>query len=159
MKYERLTERDENGIATYKHKCDADSFEENLYIHAKREEAVVKRLADLEDKIENGTLRERPEVTRLIFTRDEKDPVMLITKEEYSNYLVLKNDYAHAKEQCEKLQADNERLYNNIGKFKESVRKETAKEILKSVLEDVGEFYAGDIVEELAKQYGVEVEE
>lgn len=57
MKYERLTERDEDGIAVYKQKCDADNFEENLYIHAQREGAVVNRLAELEDKIENGTLR------------------------------------------------------------------------------------------------------
>ena len=62
IKYERLTERDENGIAVYKHKCDADSFEENMYIHAQREGAVVNRLAELEDKIENGTLIELPRI-------------------------------------------------------------------------------------------------
>lgn len=66
--YKRLTERDEYGIAIYKQKCDADSFEENLYIHAKREEAVVNRLAELEDKIENGTLIELPcKVGRIVY--------------------------------------------------------------------------------------------
>lgn len=40
----------------------------------------------------------------------------------------------------------------------EQAVKDTAKEILQAVFEDVGEFYAGDIVEELAKRYGVEVE-
>lgn len=50
---------------------------------------------------------------------------------------------------------------NHLGEFekiKQQVVKDTAKEILQAVLEDVGEFYAGDIVEQLSKQYGVEVE-
>lgn len=49
---------------------------------------------------------------------------------------------------------DNNKI---IKEFNKKARKETAKEILQAVLEDVGEFYAGDIVEELAKQYGVEL--
>lgn len=93
---------------------------------------------------------------------------VVLSKEEYSNYLVLKNDYAHAKEQCEKLQADNERLYKNIGKFKESVRKETAKEILKAFENRVSLYYPNGLIpyyvfqtvfERVAKQFSVEVEE
>ena len=84
---------------------------------------------------------------------------VVLTSEQYSNYLILQTNHEFIREKAKELQADNERLYKNLGKFKESVRKETAKEILKAVLEDIGEFYAGDIVEELAKKYGVEVEE
>ena len=48
--------------------------------------------------------------------RNCKDKVVL-SKEEYSDYLILKNNYDHAKDEAERLQADNERLYNNLGKF------------------------------------------
>ena len=54
---------------------------------------------------------------------------VVLTKYEYSDYLILKNKYAHARERNERLQADIERLYKNLGKFKESVQKETAEKI------------------------------
>ena len=38
-------------------------------------------------------------------------------------------------------------------------RKDTAEKILKAVLEDVGAFFAGDIVKKLAEEYCVEEEE
>lgn len=95
-KYKRLTERDENGIATYKHKCDADSFEENMYIHAKREEAVLNRLAEIEDKIENGTLIDT------ITIRYEKEE----DKDRYKIYKLFPTemifDFAKTKEEAEK---------------------------------------------------------
>lgn len=110
------------------------------------------------------------EAIKLQKTRPEGSVVL--SKEEYSDYLKLKNDYAHAKEKAEKLQADNERLYKNVGKFKDQVRKETAEKILKEILfvkgikgwqenKQLVEFgnKIVDKIEELAKQFGVEVEE
>ena len=102
---------------------------------------------------------------------------VVLSAEEYSDYLTLQSNYANAKERCEKLQADNERLYRNIGKFKESVRKKTAKEILSDAekeLHKVAMEYANaghktyfavcenihhKVISPLAKQFGVEVEE
>ena len=52
---------------------------------------------------------------------------VVLTREAYSDYLVMKDDHQNAIERCAKLQADNERLYKNIGKFKDAVRKETAE--------------------------------
>ena len=58
MEYERLTERDAKGFAVYKRKCNSDDIGENLYIQGMREEEVLNRLAELEDKIEQGKLKE-----------------------------------------------------------------------------------------------------
>ena len=69
---------------------------------------------------------------------------VVLSKEEYSEYLILQNNFTNAKEKCEKLQADNERLYNNLGKFKESVEKETLEKIkLKPIEcgEEIGYYY------------------
>ena len=52
---------------------------------------------------------------------------VVLTAEQFSDYLTLKDSHKNAVERCEKLQADNERLYKNIGNFKEVVRKETAE--------------------------------
>ena len=52
---------------------------------------------------------------------------VVLTAEQFSDYLTLKDSHKNAVERCEKLQADNERLYKNIGKFKDVVRKETAE--------------------------------
>lgn len=60
--------------------------------------------------------------------RNCKDKVVL-TKEEHSDYLILQQNHEFIKEKAKELQADNERLYKNLGKFKDSVRKETAREI------------------------------
>lgn len=62
-KYERLTERNENGVAIYKQKCNADDAYENFYIQLQREDSVLNRLAELEDKIERGELVENTVVT------------------------------------------------------------------------------------------------
>lgn len=58
---------------------------------------------------------------------------VVLTKEEYSDYLVMKDAHQNTIERCEKLQADNERLYKNIGKFKGIVRKETAEKFAERV--------------------------
>jgi hypothetical protein len=56
---------------------------------------------------------------------------VVLTREEYSDYLVMKGAHQNVIERCEKLQVDNERLYKNIGKFKDAVRKETAEKFAK----------------------------
>ncbi len=100
----------------------------------------------------------------------------------YSDYLLLKNYYGHAKEQTEKVQADNESLYGNLAKFKEIVRKEAVEKILNEIdkeLYDISRLYlecveknskdddiinnygvmtlAHNIVVNVAKEYGVEI--
>lgn len=89
---------------------------------------------------------------------------VVLTKEEHSDYLVLKNDYEHASEKLKELQGDNERLYRTLGKFKDSVRKETAKEIFTKLIEvannqhDKGKLSVG-LLKAWAIEYGVEVDE
>ena len=58
MEYKRLTERNKDGVAVYKKKCDGGSVWENEFIAVERENEVLDRLAELEDKIEQGTLKE-----------------------------------------------------------------------------------------------------
>ena len=93
---------------------------------------------------------------------------VVLSNEEYSDYLILQKNHEFIREKAKELQADNERLYNNLGKFKESVRKETAKEIfykLKETLiinnEENTEFfdydYTLETIDKLANQFGVEV--
>lgn len=82
---------------------------------------------------------------------------VVLTNDEYSDYLILKDKYAHAKERNERLQADNERLYKNLGKFKESVQKETAEKILQIIKEEYG--YIGNLEKIITKQFGVEIKE
>lgn len=98
---------------------------------------------------------------------------VVLTSEQYSNYLILQTNEEWLKNKATELQADNERLYKNLGKFKESVRKETAKEIFEKVLSYIGSNQKFCIVDNdnqtlidcdklwefvgiLAKQYGVE---
>ena len=52
---------------------------------------------------------------------------VVLTSERYSDYLITQTNNAYLEEQVKKLQGDNERLYKNIGKFKDTVRKETAE--------------------------------
>lgn len=103
-----------------------------------------------------------------------KDKVVL-TREEYSDYLILQQNHEFIRERAKELQADNERLYKNLGKFKDIARKETAREIIETAkflieerngmdgfdLEDVSVdgVIVSEVFDELAKQYGVEVEE
>ena len=76
-------------------------------------------------------------------------------------YWETMDEYKQYREQNAELQkqVDELKIYLASEKVcsKQAV-KETAKDILQAVLEDVGEFYAGDIVEQLSKRYGVEVE-
>jgi hypothetical protein len=58
---------------------------------------------------------------------------VVLTAEQFSDYLTLKDSHKNAVERCEKLQSDNERLYKNIGKFKDIVRKKTAEKFAKAV--------------------------
>ena len=78
---------------------------------------------------------------------------VVLTGEEYSDYLVMKDAHQNAIERCEKLQADNERLYKNIGKCKDAVRKETTEKFA----ERLKEKFAYDIerckaVDEICKE-------
>lgn len=61
------------------------------------------------------------------------DDAVVLTKEEYSDYLILQRNHEFIREKAKELQEDNERLYKNIGKFKDIVRKQTAREILNKV--------------------------
>ncbi len=104
------------------------------------------------------------------------DNCVCLTKEEYSDYLMIYENNKYLKEKCENLQADNERLYKNLAKFKDFVRKETAKEIFEKVFSYMGgnqKFCIVDndnqtlidcdklweFVDALAKQFGVEIKE
>ena len=102
---------------------------------------------------------------------------VVLTSEQYSNYLILQTNEEWLKNKVTELQTDNKRLYKNIGKFKESVRKETAEKFAEKVqdylndkvCEEFGD-YACDVtyftidvdkvisdVFEIAEQFGVEV--
>ena len=86
---------------------------------------------------------------------------VVLTSEQYSNYLILQTNEEWLKNKATELQADNERLYKNLGKFKESVRKETAKEILQEVksllFPEEASLLAWLVA--IADKYGVKVEE
>lgn len=84
---------------------------------------------------------------------------VVLTSEQYSNYLILQTNHEWLREKAKELQADNERLYKNLGKFKESVRKETAKEIIKWFIKYSVCIPSVKEINEFAKKYGVEVEE
>lgn len=112
----------------------------------------VKAFKDFSDKL----IDERENMQAVIFGLEEEK------RQLQERYL------EESKERCKYEQAYNKKCHeHNIGlgvqrkhwekKVEQSV-KDTAKEILQAVLEDVGEFFAGDIVEELSERYGVEVE-
>lgn len=84
------------------------------------------------------------------------EDAVVLTREEYSDFLILKNNHEFIREKAKELQADNERLYKNIGKFKELTRKETAREIfelLKSKLFDLGNVVTEIDLEDILKEY------
>lgn len=88
---------------------------------------------------------------------------VVLTDEEYSDYLILQQNHEFIREKAKKLQEDNERLYKNIGKFKDIVRKETAVSIIEEILHCKQDryFYMVDMlkIRALLHKYGVEVEE
>jgi hypothetical protein len=93
---------------------------------------------------------------------------VVLSKEEYSNYLITQTNNAWLKEQAEKLQADNERLYKNLGKFKQSVSKETAEKIwlqAKTIVDKTKHLVQGreylhiDALKEIVKSCGVGIKE
>ena len=99
------------------------------------------------------------------YRKIDKDSVVL-NSEQYSNYLITQTNNEFLKEQAEKLKADIERLYKNIGKFKDIVSKETAEKILKDIMFciDINDCNKNEVLilnlcKMLAKQFGVEVEE
>ena len=75
----------------------------------------------------------------------------MLTREEYSDYLVMKDAHQNAIERCEKLQADNERLYKNIGKFKDAVLKETAEKFAERLKERFNPYYTEGLSEAIDK--------
>lgn len=94
---------------------------------------------------------------------------VVLTSEQYSNYLILQTNEEWLKNKATELQTDNERLYKNLGKFKEQVRKETAKAFAKELRNFI--YLCDDIeidcntyekisnkIDEIAKQFGVEVQ-
>lgn len=89
---------------------------------------------------------------------------VVLTREEYSDYLILQKNHEFIREKAKELQADNERLYKNIGKFKELTVKETAEKILKEVKDlFINTNYNIDWIfnklEEIANREGVEIKE
>lgn len=100
------------------------------------------------------------ELSRFYQPKLPEDSVVL-SKEKYSDYLILQQNHEFIREKAKELQADNERLYKNLGKFKGLVSKETAEKIY-----DFVERYIMDDaeVELLVKQwfeeqFGVEIKE
>lgn len=81
-----------------------------------------KGFANIKEIVINGTK----------FYKISGDSVAL-TKQEYSDYLILQKNHEFIREKAKKLQADNERLYKNIGKFKEIVRKQASIEFSEKV--------------------------
>lgn len=90
---------------------------------------------------------------------------VILTKEEYSDYLIFQRNHEFIREKAKNLQEDNERLYKNIGKFKDIVRKQTARDFVKDLLQELDlvgydkSDFCVTAVKLVAKQYGVEVEE
>lgn len=93
---------------------------------------------------------------------------VVISSEQYINYLITQTNCEWLKEKVEKLQADNERLYKNLGKFKETVSKETAEKIYlqaKAIVNATKHYVQGreylhiDALKEIVKQFGVEIKE
>lgn len=92
------------------------------------------------------------------YRKIDKDSVVL-NSEQYSNYLITQTNNEFLKEQAEKLKADIERLYKNIGKFIVSKEKDTAEKILKWLKEHC-DFVGFVLVETYFKEeFGVEVDE
>ena len=111
-------------------------------------EQVIKQNEKLKQQVESQR--------KIIEYHDSLQDEVAMLKEERENMqaeIIRFEDMKFTQEHCD-LYQENEWLKASLQK---SV-KDTAKEILQAVLEDVGEFCAGDIVEELAKRYGVEVE-
>ena len=115
-----------------------------------------------ERKIEDGELVGRE-------WHDEQVAILLCERNNLANYVKeLQEEIERLTEEKWQLQddldnyhAENTELRKQVDELKEEryyTEQDTAKEILQEVLEDIGEFYAGDIVEELAKRYGLEVE-
>ena len=69
---------------------------------------------------------------------------VVLTSEMYSDYLITQTNNAYLEEQVKKLQGDNERLYKNIGKFKDAVRKETAEKIAERAKEEAFVVFMGE---------------
>lgn len=91
----------------------------------------------------------------IVLTREKYDALKLI--ENYHIKSCGKNSIVLTEKEHEIAMRNQYDVGFGFGYQKGS--KETAEKILKAVLEEVGEFYAGDIVEELAKQFGVEIKE
>jgi chromosome segregation ATPase len=127
--------------------------------------------------IKNEYKRQKAEIERL----KDRHLKLMDEHDEYGNLAVerlIENEELKAKavelqKQVDELKEELEKVYEieraNIQSeiadagtschwCKNETVKDTAKEILQAVLEDVGEFYVGDIVEQLSKRYGVEVE-
>lgn len=102
----------------------------------------------------NAGYRKIPENAVVFIPTEEKHAIL--SQEEYSNYLILQQNHEWLREEAKRLQEDNERLYKNLGKFKDSVRKETAREIADWLDNEKGYCGLGYLVK---KQFGVEIEE
>lgn len=83
---------------------------------------------------------------------------VVLSREEYSDYLILQQNHKFIREKAKELQADNERLYKNIRKFKELVSKETAEKIIAMLKQPPYiDFIESWVIEDIAKEYGIEV--
>ena len=58
---------------------------------------------------------------------------VVLTGEEYSDYLEMQNNYKHVSERCKELHRDNEMLLKGLGNFKKEVQKKTAEKFAERV--------------------------
>ena len=100
---------------------------------------IEREMQELKEIIENGRINLLPaeRVAENILAAGYRK----VSKEEYSDYLMLKNNYENAKQEIERLQMDCKRLYRNIGAFRDLIRKETAKEFAEKLKNKLFDFF------------------
>lgn len=127
-------------------------------------EMIEKMAKDIVRMAGLGVFEKAEYLINLGYRKLPKDSVVL-TSEQYSNYLILQTNEEWLKNKATELQADNERLYNNLAKYKKSVEKETAQEILQTIWKELGidilsQCYTIPVrtFNKLKRQFSVEVE-
>lgn len=130
---------------------------------------LYERLAELEDKIENGTLielfckEEKQKLLKEMYEQGKFDAIADLEKE--GKVVISKNEYESFTKLSIYDKPVKHRIYEFINDMKERTRKETAREILKPLYEDCKDDSYGQVVldfsniESLARKYGVELEE
>lgn len=85
--------------------------------------AECAQIKNVVDKLYNANYRKIPE------------GAVVLTREEYSDYLEMQNNYKHVSERCKELHRDHEMLLKSLGKFKKAVQKEMAERFAKRLKE------------------------